>query len=104
VNAPDVPTPKDGVLFRELENGCVLYDAETEKVHSLNLTAGVIWCLIDGARPLGDIADEVTERSDAGRGDPSAGAASGRRSSRPRRGSACRRRWRARTWRCGVGG
>ncbi len=65
MNASDVPRPKDGVLFRELENGCVLYDAETEKVHSLNLTAGVIWCLIDGARSLGDIADEVAERSDA---------------------------------------
>ena len=64
MNISDVPTPKDGVLFRELEDGCVLYDAETEKVHSLNVTAGVIWCLMDGVRPLGEIADELGARSE----------------------------------------
>ena len=68
MNISDVPTPKNGVLFRELEDGCVLYDAETEKVHSLNVTAGVIWCLMDGTRSLGEIADELGARSEVAAG------------------------------------
>ena len=68
MNISDVPTPKDGVMFRELEDGCVLYDAETEKVHSLNVTAGVIWCLMDGVRPLSEIADDLRARSDVATG------------------------------------
>ena len=52
----DIPNPRDNVLFRELDDGCVLYDPGNEKVHSLNVTAARIWCLIDGSRSLGDIA------------------------------------------------
>jgi len=65
VRPSDIPVPRDDVLFRELDDGCVLYDAETEKVHSLNVTAGVIWCLMDGERSLGEIAADVAARSDA---------------------------------------
>lgn len=61
----DVPRPKEGVLFRELDDGCVLYDPEREKVHSLNVTAGFIWCLMDGERSLQDIADAVRLASPA---------------------------------------
>ncbi len=60
MKAADVPTPRDGVLFRELDDGCVLYDSQNEKVHSLNVTAGFIWCLMDGARSLGEIAREIS--------------------------------------------
>ena len=67
MKATDVPTPKDGVLFRELDDGCVLYDPEREKVHSLNLTAGLIWCLIDGVRSLEEIAAEISAQSAADR-------------------------------------
>lgn len=66
MKASDVPLPKDGVLFREIEDGCVLYDPRTEKVHSLNVTAGFIWCLIDGERSLGDIAGEISSASGEG--------------------------------------
>lgn len=62
----DVPAARDGVLFRGLEDGCVLYDPEAEKVHSLNVTAGVIWCLVDGVRSIDEIADEIASRSGAG--------------------------------------
>ena len=60
MKAVDVPIPRDGVLFRELDDGCVLYDSQNEKVHSLNATAGFIWCLMDGARSLGEIAREIS--------------------------------------------
>jgi len=67
VKPASVPRPKEAVLFRELADGCVLYDPETEKVHSLNLTAGFIWCLIDGARSLEDVADEIASATGADR-------------------------------------
>lgn len=63
MKAVDVPTARDGVLFRELDDGCVLYDSKNEKVHSLNTTAGFIWCLMDGARSLGEIAREISSAS-----------------------------------------
>ena len=59
----DVPMPRDDVLFRKLDDGCVLYDPGAGKVHSLNATAALIWCLIDGERPLEAIAAEVCARS-----------------------------------------
>jgi hypothetical protein len=65
VKATDVPRPRDGVLFRELEDGCVLYDPDGEKVHSLNETAGFVWCLMDGARSLGEIAGEIARAAGA---------------------------------------
>ena len=61
----DTPMPRDDVLFRELDDGCVLYDPENEKVHSLNLTAGFVWCLMDGTRSLTAIADEIRATCDA---------------------------------------
>lgn len=63
MKASEIPVPKDGVLFREIEDGCVLYDPRTEKVHSLNVTAGFIWCLIDGDRSLAEIAGEISSAS-----------------------------------------
>ena len=67
MKAADTPRPRDGVLFRELDDGCVLYDPAREKVHSLNVTAGVIWCLIDGSRTVDEIAGEVGTQSGADR-------------------------------------
>ena len=67
MKATDVPGTKEGVLFRELDDGCVLYDPATETVHSLNLTAGFIWCLMDGERSLDEIAGEIAAASG---GDP----------------------------------
>lgn len=63
----DVPRAKEGVLFRELEDGCVLYDPQREMVHSLNMTAGAIWCLINGSRSVAEIADEISFMTKAGR-------------------------------------
>jgi len=65
VKPADAPTLRDDVLFRELADGCVLYDPENEKVHSLNLTAGFVWCLMDGTRSLTAIADELRATCDA---------------------------------------
>ena len=63
----DVPRPNDGILFRELEDGCVLYDPHREMVHSLNMTAGAVWCLINGSRSIQEIADEISFMTKGGR-------------------------------------
>jgi coenzyme PQQ synthesis protein D (PqqD) len=63
VKSSDTPQARDGVLFRELDDGCVLYDPDNEKVHSLNETAGLLWCLMNGERTLAEIAGEVAEAS-----------------------------------------
>ncbi len=60
----DKPKAREDVLFRELDDGCALYDPEKEKVHSLNLTAGFIWCLMDGSRSLEQIAGEIAEAAE----------------------------------------
>ena len=61
----DTPSARDDVLFRELDDGCVLYDPATEKVHSLNATAAFIWCLLDGERSLTDVAAELCRATGA---------------------------------------
>lgn len=67
MKAADKPTPRDDVMFRELEDGGVIYDPKTEKVHSLNVTASVVWCMLDGQTSLDTIADEIAERTNAKR-------------------------------------
>ncbi|MFO7898697.1 MAG: PqqD family protein [Planctomycetota bacterium] len=62
----DTPKARDDVLFRELDDGCALYDPNSETVHSLNLTAGFIWCLMDGSRSLSEIASEISSAAEAG--------------------------------------
>ena len=65
MKANDKPVPRDDVMFRELEDGCVIYDPKTEKVHSLNVTAATIWCMLDGNTSASDIAQNIAERTNA---------------------------------------
>ncbi|MFW6107557.1 MAG: PqqD family protein [bacterium] len=62
----DTPKARDDILFRELHDGCALYDPSNETVHSLNLTAGFIWCLLDGSRSLSDIASDISSAAEGG--------------------------------------
>ncbi len=52
---------KEGIDFEELDDGCVLYDTQTDKVHSLNATAAFIWSCCDGKHSVGEIASIVVE-------------------------------------------
>ena len=54
------PKVRGDVLFRELDDGCILYEAEKGKVHTLNPTAAYIWCMSDGTRSIKEIADGIT--------------------------------------------
>jgi PqqD family protein of HPr-rel-A system len=65
VKPGDIPQVREDILFRELDDGCVLYDPASEKVHALNQTAGLLWCLIDGNRSVAEMAETLAEASGA---------------------------------------
>jgi len=54
-----LPSVRDDVQYRELEDGGVIYDTESERIHTLNLTAAYIWNCCDGSRTVSDIASEL---------------------------------------------
>ena len=45
--------------YRELDDGGVIYDTVTERIHTLNVTAAYIWNCCDGSHTLRQIADEL---------------------------------------------
>ena len=62
--ASDVLRPHPAVLEDiATEAGLVvrLSDTRTGLVHDLNLSASAVWVLLDGATPLGQVADEVAD-------------------------------------------
>lgn len=62
--ASDVLRPHPAVLEDiATEAGLVvrLTDTRTGLVHDLNLSASAVWVLLDGATPLGQVADEVAD-------------------------------------------
>ncbi len=44
----------------ELRDGSVLYDQDRQTAYSLNITASLIACYLDGVRSLDEIAEEVS--------------------------------------------
>jgi hypothetical protein len=57
--AADRPTASPGLEVNEVADGLVIYDGEQERVHYLNVTAGVVFSLCTGASTAEEIADEV---------------------------------------------
>ena len=53
------PTPVDGLDIHEVEDGLVVYHADTDRVHYLNPTAAVVLTLTDGQRTVDDLAELV---------------------------------------------
>jgi Coenzyme PQQ synthesis protein D (PqqD) len=50
------PEPASGIDVHEVEDGFVVFDASTDRVHYLNPTATVVFSLCDGTRTPGEIA------------------------------------------------
>lgn len=48
-----------GLRFRELQDGSVLLDPASQKVHSLNERATIVWLLCDGTRSAQRILELV---------------------------------------------
>ncbi len=50
------PEPASGIDVHEVEDGFVVFDASTDRVHYLNPTATVVFSLCDGSRTPAEIA------------------------------------------------
>jgi hypothetical protein len=53
------PEPASGIDVHEVEDGFVVFDASTDRVHYLNPTATVVFSLCDGTRTVKEIAELV---------------------------------------------
>jgi hypothetical protein len=53
------PDPRPGLEVHTVDDGLVVFDAATDRVHYLNATATVVFSLCDGARTADQIADLV---------------------------------------------
>ena len=53
----DRPVPATGLDVHEVEDGLVVFDAATDRVHYLNPTASVVFSLCDGTRTTDEIAE-----------------------------------------------
>ena len=53
------PEPVSGLDVHEVDDGFVVFDASTDRVHYLNPTATVVFSFCDGTRTTGEIAELV---------------------------------------------
>ncbi len=53
------PTRRDDVVFRQLDDDWVIFDPTTDRLHSLNLSAALIWSHLTGEMDLEEIAAAV---------------------------------------------
>ncbi len=53
------PKSKARLLFKELDDGGVIYDPEKEQCHSLNTSSAYIWSLCDGKNSISEIISQI---------------------------------------------
>jgi Coenzyme PQQ synthesis protein D (PqqD) len=58
---PQRPTIAEGLDVNETDDGLIIYQESTDRVHHLNPTAAVVFELCDGTRSAQDIARLVAE-------------------------------------------
>ncbi len=56
-----LPTMAEGLDVNETDDGLIIYQESTDRVHHLNPTAAVVFTLCDGTRSPDDIARLVGE-------------------------------------------
>ena len=67
---PDRPMGRADIVFRRVGEEWLLFDADRQVIHVLNLTAALIWSLCDGRTTALEIAREVEKAfGDASAGD-----------------------------------
>ena len=52
------PVVRDDVQYSPLDDGAVIYDTRSERVHVLNASAAYIWTLCDGSANVDEIKSE----------------------------------------------
>lgn len=55
------PLARKDLLFRELDDGGVVYEPASEVIHSLNSSAAYVWALCDGTHSVKDITNSIQE-------------------------------------------
>lgn len=65
-SAQSKPRTRGEVLCREVDDGFILYDPRTQKIHSLNASAAYVWDCLDGRQSLAEIAGSLGEFPGAG--------------------------------------
>jgi len=55
------PRARDDLDVNEVPDGLIIYDGETDRVHYLNHTAALIFCLCTGDNSEAAIAEQVGE-------------------------------------------
>jgi len=58
------PRKRVDLIVKKMGEETILYDENANEVHSLNVTASLIWDLCDGQRDLTGIAGEVLSQFD----------------------------------------
>ncbi len=53
------PVRNDDILYNELEDGSILYDTGTDRVHSINVFASYVWEYCDNKRSVQDIIEVI---------------------------------------------
>jgi uncharacterized circularly permuted ATP-grasp superfamily protein len=53
------PKRRNDVIFRQLDDEWVIFDPETDRLHTLNLTAALVWSHLTGENEPEAIAAEV---------------------------------------------
>jgi hypothetical protein len=53
------PEPANGLDVHEVDDGFVVFDASTDRVHYLNPTATVVFSFCDGTRTAAEVAELV---------------------------------------------
>lgn len=60
----DKPCRRDNLLYRELEDESIVFDPKANTVHSLNITATVVWNNCDGKQDLQEITGKILDKFD----------------------------------------
>ncbi len=55
---------RENVVSREVDGEWVLYDPVSEKMHVLNVTAGLVWHQLDGTRSIDEIVVQTHQSFD----------------------------------------
>jgi Coenzyme PQQ synthesis protein D (PqqD) len=55
------PLRKKSVSLRRLDDECLLYDGQADKLHVVNEAAGFVWGLCDGSRSVRDIEGSLRD-------------------------------------------
>lgn len=55
------PCARIGLDINEVPDGLIIYDGESDRVHYLNHTAALIFCLCTGDNDEADIAEQLGE-------------------------------------------